>query len=45
LAKNDPGGYTGNNGPSPVITNGRSYVRDAAPAGAGQAYLYRSAKK
>ena len=45
LAKNDLGGYTGNNGPSPAIANGRIYVRDAAPAGAGQAYLYCIGKK
>lgn len=45
LAKNDLGGYGGNNGPSPAIANGRFYVRDAAPAGAGQAYLYCIGKK
>jgi outer membrane protein assembly factor BamB len=44
LAKNELGGYTGNNGPSPAIANGRIYVRDAAPAG-GQAYLYCIGKK
>ena len=35
LAKNELGGYSGNNGPSPAIANGRIYVRDTAPAGAG----------
>ena len=45
LAKNDLGGYTGNNGPSPAFANGRIYVRDAAPAGPGQAYLYCVGKK
>ena len=29
LAKNELGGYSGNNGPSPAIANGRIYVRDA----------------
>ncbi len=40
LAKNDLGGYNGNNGPSPAIANGRIYVRDAQPAGTGGAFLY-----
>ena len=40
LAKNDLGGYNGNNGPSPAIANGRLYVRDADPAGPSDAYLY-----
>ena len=45
LAKNNLGGYTGNNGPSPAMANGRIYVRDAAPAGGGAAYLYCIGKK
>jgi outer membrane protein assembly factor BamB len=45
LAKNDLGGYTGNNGPSPAFADGRIYVRDAAPAGQGSAYLYCIGKK
>jgi outer membrane protein assembly factor BamB len=45
LAKNDLGGYNGNNGPSPAFANGRMYVRDAAPAGAGAAYLYCIGRK
>jgi hypothetical protein len=40
LAKNNLGGYAGNNGPSPAIANGRIYVRDAEPAGSGAAFLY-----
>jgi outer membrane protein assembly factor BamB len=40
LAKNDLGGYSGNNGPSPAIANGRIYVRDAQPAGPAGAFLY-----
>ena len=45
LASNDLGGYTGNNGPSPAVANGRFYVRDAAPAGMGKAFLYCIGKK
>ena len=45
LAKNNLGGYNGNNGPSPAIANGRIYVRDAAPAGPGEAFLYCIGKK
>jgi outer membrane protein assembly factor BamB len=45
LAKNELGGYNGNNGPSPAIANGRIFVRDAAPAGPGGAYLYCIGKK
>jgi len=40
LAKNNLGGYNGNNGPSPAVANGRFYVRDAAPAGPSGAFLY-----
>jgi outer membrane protein assembly factor BamB len=40
LGKNDLGGFTGNNGPSPAIANGRIYVRDAEPAGPKGAFLY-----
>ncbi len=40
LAKNDLGGYKGNNGPSPAVANGRIYVRDAEPAGPAGAFLY-----
>lgn len=40
LAKNNLGGFTGNNGPSPAIANGRIYVRDAEPAGPLGAFLY-----
>jgi outer membrane protein assembly factor BamB len=45
LAKNDLGGYGGNNGPSPAIANGRIYVRDAEPAGPSGAFLYCIGKK
>jgi outer membrane protein assembly factor BamB len=45
LAKNELGGYNGNNGPSPAIANGRIYVRDAAPAGPAGAFLYCIGKK
>jgi outer membrane protein assembly factor BamB len=45
LAKNDLGGYNGNNGPSPAIANGRIYVRDAAPVGAAGAFLYCIGKR
>jgi hypothetical protein len=45
LAKNDLGGYNGNNGPSPAVSNGRIYLRDAAPAGPAGALLYCIGKK
>jgi outer membrane protein assembly factor BamB len=45
LARNELGGYNGNNGPSPAIANGRIYVRDAAPAGPAGASLYCIGKK
>jgi outer membrane protein assembly factor BamB len=45
LAKNELGGYNGNNGPSPAIANGRFYVRDAEPAGPNGAFLYCIGKK
>lgn len=45
LAKNDLGGYGGNNGPSPAIANGRIFVRDAEPAGPAGAFLYCIGKK
>ncbi len=45
LAKNDLGGYGGNNGASPAIANGRIYVRDAEPAGPAGAFLYCIGKK
>ncbi|HTU22321.1 MAG TPA: PQQ-binding-like beta-propeller repeat protein [Gemmataceae bacterium] len=44
LAKNELGGYKGNNGPSPAVADGRIYVRDAEPV-MGQAYLYCIGKK
>lgn len=44
LAKNELGGYKGNNGPSPAVAGGRIYVRDAEPV-MGQAYLYCIGKK
>jgi hypothetical protein len=40
LARNDLGGYNGNNGPSPAIANGRIYVRDGEPAGRAGGSLY-----
>jgi hypothetical protein len=45
LARNELGGYSGNNGPSPAISNGRIYLRDAAPAGPAGAFLYCIGKK
>jgi outer membrane protein assembly factor BamB len=45
LARNDLGGYGGNNGPSPAVANGRLYVRDAEPAGPAGAFLYCIGKK
>jgi outer membrane protein assembly factor BamB len=45
LAKNNLGGYNGNNGPSPAIADGRIYIRDAAPAGPNGAFLYCIGKK
>jgi outer membrane protein assembly factor BamB len=45
LAKNELGGYKGNNGPSPAVANGRIYVRDAEPAGPAGAFLYCIGKK
>lgn len=45
LAKNELGGYHGNNGPSPAIANGRIYVRDAEPAGPAGAFLYCIGRK
>jgi outer membrane protein assembly factor BamB len=45
LARNELGGYNGNNGPSPAIANGRIYVRDAEPAGPAGASLYCIGKK
>jgi hypothetical protein len=45
LARNELGGFSGNNGPSPAVADGRIYVRDAAPAGGGTAYLYCVGKK
>jgi outer membrane protein assembly factor BamB len=45
LARNELGGYNGNNGPSPAIDNGRIYVRDAEPAGPAGASLYCIGKK
>jgi outer membrane protein assembly factor BamB len=45
LAKNDLGGYGGNNGPSPAVADGRIYVRDAEPAGPAGAFLYCIGKK
>jgi outer membrane protein assembly factor BamB len=45
LAKNDLGGYGGNNGPSPAVSNGRIYLRDAEPAGPAGACLYCVGKK
>ena len=36
LAKNELGGFHGNNGASPAVADGRIYVRDAEPAGAGR---------
>jgi outer membrane protein assembly factor BamB len=45
LARNELDGYSGNNGPSPAVADGRIYVRDAAPAGGGAAYLYCVGKK
>jgi outer membrane protein assembly factor BamB len=44
LAKNELGGYGGNNGPSPAVANGCIYVRDAEPV-RGQAFLYCIGKK
>lgn len=44
LAKNELGGFHGNNGPSPAIANGRIYLRDAELVGK-QAYLYCIGKK
>jgi outer membrane protein assembly factor BamB len=45
LARNDLGGYGGNNGPSPAVSDGRIYVRDAEPAGPAGAFLYCVGKK
>ncbi len=45
LARNELGGYRGNNGPSPAIAHGRIYVRDAEPAGPAGAFLYCIGKK
>jgi outer membrane protein assembly factor BamB len=44
VAKNELGGFHGNNGPSPAVADGRIYMRDAEPSG-GQAYLYCVGKK
>jgi len=44
LAKNDLGGYKGNNDPSPAVANGRLHGRDAEPVGE-QALLYCIGKK
>ncbi|HET6248488.1 MAG TPA: PQQ-binding-like beta-propeller repeat protein [Tepidisphaeraceae bacterium] len=40
VAENELGGFHGNNGGSPAISNGRIYLRDAEPAGPAGALLY-----